>query len=600
LQNAPILITVLIKTFIFIALLLLSFSRSQTETVTQDTSKSLLFKVFDIEDKEIRKFGSGYIFDRIFRRREFHHPINFIPIELQYGFSTNISKNYLFSYESDVKGYEGTLLGHQLDVDIMKTNLAYYLFRNSWLDMHSGLNLRYASLLLPSKIPEEWNASQNSWLLDAKFKGSVMELAWSQSLILQWFESWYTTYRYTYGIASSKLYKDQNNLSGYGPSQSFSFGARYIFDPGMENRFSVGLDFNYKNTRIKKIKDPKDLTPINGFSIRTIGIYLTASVFFGGRKTKGDTGKTYYYGGNYINSKRYLEEFIDENPTHANIARAKKLAIESERRIPYQLMREGMSFDKRDMIPRAVEKYIRAKSLADTLLAGVIDERLREIAFREVEKAEKWLNQGAGDTAIAHVTMVSGWYPGIRHHVKRFKIANLMNKGEELYKLGLSDRALRYFDEALALDPGLTFEIATYKHRIAVDLLTMADQMKELNSLKFVVYALEETKRLTGGLSKTNMRILDELKQKLAAKDNYEMRQKIDQILNEKKKQKESEKFIEVGMTLSEVEEIMGKPSEIISEGKDLQNQLWIYRYVDGNKVYLTFTKFKLFRIEEE
>jgi tetratricopeptide (TPR) repeat protein len=175
-----------------------------------------------------------------------------------------------------------------------------------------------------------------------------------------------------------------------------------------------------------------------------------------------------------------------------------------------------------------------------------------------------------------------------------------MNKGEELYKLGLSDRALRYFDEALALDPGLTFEIATYKHRIAVDLLTMADQMKELNSLKFVVYALEETKRLTGGLSKTNMRILDELKQKLAAKDNYEMRQKIDQILNEKKKQKESEKFIEVGMTLSEVEEIMGKPSEIISEGKDLQNQLWIYRYVDGNKVYLTFTKFKLFRIEEE
>ncbi|GIS57725.1 MAG: hypothetical protein CM1200mP1_16630 [Candidatus Neomarinimicrobiota bacterium] len=63
----------------------------------------------------------------------------------------------------------------------------------------------------------------------------------------------------------------------------------------------------------------------------------------------------------------FLKEFIDENPNHANIARAKKLAVESERRIPYQLMREGMSFDKRGMMPRAVEKYIRAKSLADTL-----------------------------------------------------------------------------------------------------------------------------------------------------------------------------------------------------------------------------------------
>ena len=589
----------LIRTIIFIAAFL-SFVYADTKSASQDTSRSLLFKVFAIEDEGIKKFGSGYIFDRIFRRREFHHPINFIPVELRYGFSANISQKNWISYESDVKKYNGVRLGHQLDLDILKTNLAYYFFRNSWLDMHTGLNLRYSSLLLPSKIPEEWNASQSSWLLDAKFKGSMTELAWSQSLILQWFESWYTTYRYTYGIAYSKFYKDQNNLSGYGPSQSFSFGARYIFDPGMDNRFSVGLDFNYNNTTINKIKDSKDLTPISGFTISTIGIYATASVFFGGRRTKGDTGKMYYYGGDYITSKRFLEEFIDENPDHANIARAKKLAVESERRIPYQLMREGMSFDQRNMMPRAVEKYIRAKSLADTLLAGVIDERLREIAFREVERAEKWLNQGAGDTAIAHVTMVSGWYPGIRHHVKRFKITNLMNKGEELYKIGLNDRALSYFDEALALDSGLTFEIATYKHRIAVDLLTMADQMKDLSSLKFVVYALEETKQLTGALSKTNERVLDELKKKLAAKDNYEIRQKIDQILNEEKKQKESEKFIEVGMSVSEVEDIMGSPSEIISEGEDLKNQLWIYKYENGNEVLLTFIKYKLFRIEEK
>jgi len=63
----------------------------------------------------------------------------------------------------------------------------------------------------------------------------------------------------------------------------------------------------------------------------------------------------YYYTGDYITSKRFLEEFVDENPNHANIARAKKLAVESERRIPYQLMREGMSFDKRGMIPRPLK-----------------------------------------------------------------------------------------------------------------------------------------------------------------------------------------------------------------------------------------------------
>ena len=102
----------------------------------------------------------------------------------------------------------------------------------------------------------------------------------------------------------------------------------------MNNRFAVGIDLKYNHTQIKNIKDPKDITPINGFTIQTAGIYATASVFFGGRKTKGDTGKMYYYSGNYITSKRFFEEFIDENPNHANLARAKKLAVESERRIP--------------------------------------------------------------------------------------------------------------------------------------------------------------------------------------------------------------------------------------------------------------------------
>ena len=598
---------------ISIIIVLSTITKAEISLGVQDTSKSLIFELFSIEDKALKRFGSGYIFDRIFRRREFHHPINFIPIEMRYGFSYNAGSKFLglgglksnwMSYESEVKEFDGgkfsSRLGHQLDLDFLKTNLAYYLFGNSWLDMHSGLNFRYSSLLFPSAIPEEWNTSNNSWKLDEKFNGSMIELSWSQSLILQWFESWYSTYRYTYGVAYSQFYQKQNNLSGYGPSQSFTFGARYILDPEMMNRFAVGIDFKYSHTAIKKIKDSKDITPINSFTIQTAGIYATASVFFGGRKTKGDTGKIYYYSGNYITSKRFFEEFIDENPNHANIARAKKLAVESERRIPYQLIREGMSFDERGMMPRAVEKYIRAKSLADTLLIGVIDERLREIAYQEVEKAEKWLNQGAGDTAIAHVTMVSGWYPDVRHHVKRFKITNLMNKGEQLYKIGLHNRSLSYFDEALKMDSGLTFEIATYKHRIAVELLTMADQMKDLNSLKFVVYALEETQKLTGGLSKTNSRILYELKQKLAVNESYEIREKIDQILNEGKKKKEDEKSILVGMVISEVEEIMGPPSEIISNNDNSGNQLWIYRYKEGKEVLLTFTNYKLFRIEQE
>ena len=78
------------------------------------------------------------------------------------------------------------------------------------------------------------------------------------------------------------------------------------------------------------------------------------------------------------------------------------------------------------------------------------------------------------------------------------------------------------------------------------------------------------------------------------------MREKIDQILNKEKKEKEDEKSIEVGMVISEIEEIMGAPSEIISNDGNSANQLWIYRYQNGKEVFLTFTNYKLFRIEEQ
>jgi len=583
------------------------------ETIVQDTTKSLLFKLFPIEKEMSGDYEKGYVWDRIFRRREFHNPVNFIPMELRYGFGYNAGGGFLglgdlksswMSYESDVPDFGGggfsSRLSQQFDLDILKTNLAYYWFGNSWLDMHTGINLRYSDLLSPADIPDDWIISKSSWIANTQFSGKMFEVAWSQSLMLQWFESWYTTYRYTYGIAFSEIYSAKDSPTGYGPSQSFTMGARIIVDPGITNRFAVGVDLKYTHTNINKIKDSKDLTPINNFTIQTAGIYATASVFFGGRKTKGDTGKMHYYRRDFIAAKRILEEFVDESPNHANVHRAKKLIVESERKIPRQLVLQGMSFDERGMLERAVEKYIRAKSMADSSLSIVIEDQLRIIALREVEKAEGWLNRGFGDSAIAHVTMVSGWYPQINHHLKRFKITHLLNQGENLYKIGLNDRALSHFDKALDMDPGLAFEIAAYKHQIASDLLTMADSLKDLNSLRFIVYALERTKQLTGGLNKSNTRILNELKLKLAAQEEFATRLKIDAILRAEKEAKEAHNPIELGMSITQVEDIMGNPSEIVSNGSEKRDQLWIYRYENGTKVYLTFTNYKLFRIEED
>ena len=287
-----------------------SASLANMQTVPEDSSRirSMIFRIFSLDKIDPNDYEKGYIFDRIFKRREFHRPVNFIPLELRYGFAYNTGGGFLglgnlrsswMTYELDgLSAFDGgnfsSRIGHQLDLDMLKTNLAYYWFGNSWLDMHTGLNLRYSMLLMPSKIPENWNVSQDSWKQGEKFNAKMFELSWSQSLILQWFESWFTTYRYTYGMALSQFYDKQSSPFGYGPSQSFTIGAKYILDREMAYRFSIGLDFKYTSTSINKISDPKDLTPIRSFNIQTAGLYVSASVFFGGQQTKGDIGKSYY------------------------------------------------------------------------------------------------------------------------------------------------------------------------------------------------------------------------------------------------------------------------------------------------------------------
>ncbi len=581
------------------------------EPAPQDTSESLIFRLFKPQQEQGVDYEKGYYWDRIFHRREFHEPVKIIPVELRYGFGYNggsgflglkTPPNWMELADTDAELFDGgsitARIGHQLDIDLLKTNLPFYILKTSWLDMHTGINLRYASLFLPAEVPTAWSETNPTWLSAVEFTGKIIEVSWSQSLILQWYESWYANLRYTYGLASSTFY-GENSISGWGPSQSFALGGRLILDPGQTNRYALGLDLKYTHTEIKNINDPKDLSPITKFTLDNFGIFATVSVFFGGQKTDGDVGKMHYYRRDYITAARMLESFVENNPTHANRHRAEKFILKSKQKIPIQLMREGMSFDERGMIDKALQRYIRARALADTTLIPVLDERIREMAFIELEKAESLLNSGRGEDAIKKVRSIVSWYQEMDKHILRFETTHLLNEGKRALDHGFHRKALEMFDLAVEKDPGLELEVGAYRAQIAADLLALADSVKDFASIRLVVFSLEEARRLTGSLGKGNERVLKALKSKLAAWEEYLMRQKIDQRMEaERRKVEEKPPPVELGMTIPQVQDIMGEPSEKISRGQDQKNQLWIYRYEDGTEVVLTFSDYVLFRIE--
>ena len=249
--------------------------------------------------------------------------------------------------------------------------------KTSWMNVLTGLNYRSSSIISPKEIPTDWKTGTVIETNKIKFKPEVREYLITNSFQWQPFNSWYLNFRYGYGLAFSKFYYDDDLESindspkGSGTSMNVGFGFRYIIDPGKTNRFSIGVDLRHSYTKINSIDDPSDLTPVNRFDLANYGIYLSLSTFYGGKKTIGDEAKDIYYKSDYLTAKSKFTDFINDYPTHSNKYRALEFIKECNRKIPYQIMEEGLYFDDVGDSEKALDKYIKARSRVmtnDTLI----------------------------------------------------------------------------------------------------------------------------------------------------------------------------------------------------------------------------------------
>jgi hypothetical protein len=142
------------------------------------------------------------------------------------------------------------------------------------------------------------------------------------------------------------------------------------------------LDLRRSYTKIHTIDHPKDITPIKSFVLPNWGLYFTLSAFYGGGKTIGDIAKNQYYKRDYIESLKSFKRFISEYPKHSNKYRAENYIRECEDKIPYQIMEQGIEFEKQSKIQRALEKYTFAKAQIkdDSTILRALNKRIDQIA----------------------------------------------------------------------------------------------------------------------------------------------------------------------------------------------------------------------------
>tara|TARA_Y100001970_G_scaffold293112_1_gene437828 strand:- start:372 stop:2231 length:1860 start_codon:yes stop_codon:yes gene_type:complete len=575
-------------------------------------------------------YEDGYWLNKWFFSREFASPVNIVPIELRYGFGvTGKSKGTIASFGSksfkDDPGkirYEGdaipisqginNLYGTSIELDMGLVNIPSYAVGTSWINVLTGVSYRTSTLVFPAEIPaEEWGLINASWDREAFFSPKLNEYLITTHFQYQPFNNWYINFRYGYGLASALFYSPDRteqtwdqSLKGSGSSSAGAIGLRFIFDTGLKNRFSIGFDVRHSYTKIHNINDPDEITPITRFDLSNYGVYVSLSAFYGGRKTIGDKAKIDYYRKDYIKALKKFKQFSGQFPSHSNSHRAEKYIADCEYKIPYKLMKQGLVLEESGKFNKALNMYQIAKSNVknDSIVYDMINKRIEQIALLWMIRAEEMLNEGNYITAYNLVKTVSNFSIQGQKEIRRFKSWVILGEGKQYQELGFIGRAMGKYSEALELNTDLIYEIRSLQYQAGIQMARLADEADEFEEIQVAIYALETARELAGGIGSKNEKLLIDLKEKIKKLDDYKTRGLIDKRMDLGRYEllKARSDRLEVGLTVPQVEDLLGSPHEKIlgNDGKNYDQQLWIY-FMGKRSLHLSFHNFQLFKIEK-
>ena len=611
------------KIFIWFVSALVMITNLSSQSLFKQQPKTLFWGLIKIDKED--EYEEGYWFDKWFRSREFSAPVTYMPVEIRYGlglngkFSGSTSSpsvddmdNWIW-YNSEVSPLSQeakNIVGTSIDIDFGMVNIPNIIMNTSWMNFLTGINYRSSSILVPKNIPDDWKEGTSISENKIQFKPELREYLITNTIQWQPFNPWYINFRYGYGLAFSKFYFDKdietiNSVpSGRGTSMALGLGLRYIIDPGKSNRFSIGIDIRHSYTKINNITDPDNITPVKRFDLANYGIYFTLSTFYGGKKTIGDDAKKIYYKKDYLTSKNKFIEFLKHYPNHSNRYRAMKYISECNKKIPYQIMEEGLLFDDMGESEKALDKYIKARSrvvIDDTLIVEALNFRIDEIARKWMNSAELLLDNALYKEALSLVKKVAKFSDLGDKELNKFRSFVILGEGKKLQSILILGKAMEKYSKALELNIDLEPQIIALQYLAGIQLIEIADQVDEFDEIILAIQSLEQAKGISSGIGTNNEKLLKDLKNKLKKLDNYKTGMIIDHKMSEARYLQAIARSprLTIGMTLPLIEDLLGAPHEkIISEKNAKEEQLWIY-YLNEKQLQLSFKDFILFKIEE-
>ena len=442
---------------------------------------------------------------------EFRTPITLVPFDgkvsiVPYGgpgmfakfpgswFAEDQTVFVLDSTESEVASIAslGSRMTIVYDIDLIKFNLLHRFLPVSVVDVLVNVGLRTNRVPFAVALPSNWPQTETN----SKVAPVFNQLTGGVTLNYQRSDRWYAYLQYTRGLARGNIYRSgmtNNYLTGDGTSVDWILGAKRFKAQTGNPRYAFGVELRYNRLDVPEFDDPDDLSPIEGLQLRSLGVYFTFGIIFGGRSSAADRGKASLYKGDYIQAEADLRDWISSFPDHQKQKRGNQLLQLASSLVPYQLVNMARLQTDAGNLEAALDLFVRAEARGDTSLTDHIALGRAEIGYKYLGRAQAQLADNELKVTGRILGIADDLLPADQALIGRFNADLLIRQGHQRRDLGILDEAIRYYDRAMAADTSRRVEIAGYKTRLAEDFLLLANLASDRSALILAIESLNRT-----------------------------------------------------------------------------------------------------------
>jgi len=543
-----------------------------------------------------------YYWNLTFNRIRFREPVTFTPFEARIGYLTYGGSDYWNNLTSTELGAISPVKLDStnnsfaylipknsrelvfIEFDFIRFNIPNFIVKQNFFDIQMGLGYRYIHSISGSSFPKYWENTipdnQNAGIF--LFKPRLHDFNFNTSIDYQPFERLRTYLYHSLGYSFGTIYEYSgtgNYLDCSGISEGFGLGFRYIsIFKKYDFNIVYGLEARLHRSYINQIDDPSKISHIIGLDMYSKGLIISIGTIFGGGKTSADKSFLKMLNEDYISAEPGFEEYINNIQNSPREKLASKMLEFTKNQIPYQQYNNGLNYQYSSDIDEATYWFNESEKDANDELLFEINTHKKDLAIMLIDSVNIYKQdmtfEDAENIILKAKELVNDYY-----YINE-ALSNLyIEKGDALEKVGNYNKAYIAYNKSRQIYAPSEVKLIEKFYSLTENLINQANMASNTGDYPLAIESLNFALDISPDKKTELNLIIDNLYSKLSSEESKKIKDKIKDIVDNKKREIENfNKKILLGMSSNEVKNAIGMPDikDTINKS-DRVYELWSY-----------------------